>query len=502
MIRSGAEVPDGFTLRTQVCVIGSGAGGGVAAAMFAEAGKEVVVLEEGQQIPTARLNQREEQMYPLLYRDGGNQQTRDGFITVLQGRTLGGSTVINMSDVTPISEAVLGHWATRYGWNRYSKERFEEAFAACRTTIEANRIPDDLVNRNGRILLDGGRTLGIRGGVFDHNRVGCRGSGYCMVGCAYDAKRTVAHTWIPRALATGRVMVQTDARASKLRISGGKVVAVEGELLDPERHSPGSRFTIEADHVVLAAGSIHSPLLLLASGLGGQVGKNLSLQPQAPCAAVFEDEVVHFRGIPQAAFLDGLETATTEQGMGGFRLESIAATPGMSAASMVGWGPSLRRDMGTYRHMAALLCLVPDQPSGEVRAAKNGRPEIRYTASPAWIASLRQGLRTAAEVYLAAGATHVALPLVGAPPITDKKQLDSLDSYPIGPGWIPLLSAHPQGTCRAGPDERRSVVGLDLRVHGVSNLQVLDASVFPTTSSSHTMLPVMALAWLGAQEIV
>lgn len=501
MIRRGSEVSGGFTLRTQVCVIGSGAGGGVAAALLAEAGKEVVVLEEGQQVATSRLNQREEQMYPLLYRDGGNQQTADGFITVLQGRTLGGSTVINMSDVTPIPEAVLDHWAARYGWNRYAKARFEEAFAACRSTLGVNPIADEAVNRNGRILLDGGRALGIRGGNFEHNRVGCVGSGYCMVGCAYDAKRTVAHTWIPRALATGRVMVQTDARANKLEFSGGKVSAVVGELLDPDRHTALAPFRVQADHVVLAAGSIHSPLLLLASGLGGAVGKNLSLQPQAPVAAVFNDEVVHFRGIPQAAYLDGKETASAEQGMGGFRLESIAATPGMSAASMLGWGPALREGMGAFRRMAALLCLVPDQPSGSVSRGKDGRAQIRYTPTDEWVATLRAGLRTAAEVYLAAGAQAVVLPLVGAPPLTDRASLGDIDRAPIGPGWVPLISAHPQGTCRVGADPARSVVGPDLRVHGVSNLQVLDASVFPTTASSHTMLPVMALAWLGAQEL-
>ncbi len=333
MIRGAGDVPSGFTVRTDVCVVGSGAGGGVAAALLSEAGREVLVLEEGPHVPKEQMTQREEQMYPLLYRDGGNQLTDDGGVSVLQGRVVGGSTVVNMADVVGIPEAVLEHWRTRFGCTRYGPADLAEAEADARATIGANPIRRTQLNRNNARLVEGGEKLGLRTGTMDHNRVGCQGSGYCLVGCAYDAKRSVAVSWIPRALATGRVIVQAEARVDRLEHDRGRVVAAVGSLRRPADGAALAPFRVEADTFVLAAGAVHSPLLLRASGLGGdQVGKHLSLQPQAPVAALFRDDVVMFRGIPQAGYVDA-ETATAERGLGGFRLEAVSATRWCSSSS-------------------------------------------------------------------------------------------------------------------------------------------------------------------------
>jgi len=504
VIRTGADAPTDLTLRTQVCVIGSGAGGAVAAAVFAEAGRDVLVLEEGQHVPGSAMTQREEEMYPLLYRDGGQQYTADGAVSVLQGRVLGGSTVINQADVEPIPDVVLDHWRARYGVDRYSSGRLEEAAAACMTEIGANPIAEASLNRNNRLLLESGRALGIHGAPFVHNRVGCRGSGYCMVGCAYDAKRSAALTWVPRAAATGRAVFQTDARVDRLDHDGHRIRAAVGTLTarlpDGDRSRP---FRVEADHFVLAAGTVHSPAILLRSGIGGgQVGRNLTLQPQAPVAALMPDEVVHWRGVPQAAYLDGHEDHSVDHGLGGFRLEAISGTPGMSAASMPQWGPDMRAFMRRYRHVAALLALVPDQPGGRVKLSRSGRPAIHYRLQRGWTATMRRALRVAGQVYLSAGAEAVVLPFAGAAPAHSPSDLDVIDRARFAPNRLSLISAHPQGTCRMGATPADSVVGLDLRLHGTDNLQVVDASVFPSSASTHTMVPVMQLAWLAAHDVI
>lgn len=494
MIRRATDVAGGFTARTDVCIIGSGAGGGVAAGLLAEAGREVLVLEEG--APVTRFTQREEEMYPALYRDGGNQFTDDGGVNVLQGRTLGGSTVINMADVVGIPDGVLAHWAQRYGWDRYSPARVREAEAACSAVIGANPIPRDQLNRNNAVLVAGGERLGLPVGTFTHNRVGCIGSGYCLVGCAYGAKQSVALTWVPRAQATGRALFQTDARVSTLEWQGRQVRAAVGTLLDPATARPIASFRVQADQFILAAGAIHSPLVLQAAGIGGrQVGRNLSLQPQAPVVALFPDEIVHYRGVPQAGYVDQ-ETADPATGLGGFRLEGVSGTPGMSATSMGAWGPELHTFMRRYRDIAACLCLVPDQPSGAV-TRKDDRPKIRYALGDAWVRALKEALWTAGRAYFAAGAEVVVLPLVGATPARTEDALAEHLRLPIRSAGISLISAHPQGTCRAG-----EVLEPDLRVKGLDNLRVIDASVFPSTASSHTMLPVMTMSWLATQDLL
>ena len=501
MIRSGSEVTGGFTLRTDVCVIGSGAGGGVATGLLAEQGREVVILEEGPAVTRADFNQREGDMYPLLYRDGGNQTTADGGISVVQGRAVGGSTVINMADVVPIPQEIAEHWRDHYGLNRYSIQRILEVGEACATALGTNAIPELSLNRNNALLLEGGRKLGLEGGAFRHNLVGCVGAGACMIGCAYDAKRSVALTWIPDAIATGRVMVQADARVEALEWSGDRVVAATGHVIHQADQRALGPFRVEADRFVLAAGAIHSPLLLQASGLGRpQVGQNLVLQPQAPVAALFADPVLAFRGVPQASYLDSEEIKSRETGLGGYRLEGIFATPAMTAATWGVHGAYVHEVMTQYAHTAGCLCLVPDEPAGQVTRQSNGRPRIETSYDGPWADTLMKAIHTAARVYLAAGAEQVLLPFAGTTPVHSEADLEQLEACRVGPNRLPLISAHPQGTCRAGPDPATSVVGTDLRVHGLKNLQVLDASVFPTSSSSHTMIPTMTMAWLGAEE--
>ena len=499
MIRKAEQYPEGFTEKVQCCVIGSGAGGGTVAGLLAEAGWEVLLLEEGEHVPKERMTQREEQMYPLLYRDGGNQLSHDGGVNVLQGSALGGSTVINMADVTDTPEAVVEHWRRSFGLSRHDFAGWDAAAQASRKGILANHIPRSRVNRNGQLLLEGAAKLKLPGRTFDHNRVGCVDSGYCGVGCAYDAKKSTALTWIPRGVATGRLQVQTEARAERLERSGSRISAVHGRLRN------GKSFIVEAEHVVLAAGAVHSPLILKASGLGGSaLGWNLSLQPQAPVTALFEETVDQFRGIPQAAYIDEYEHNTAEAGLGGFRIESVGSGPGMSAASTLGWGPEAMELMAGFRNVAACLCLVPDRPGGRVtrRWGHKLRPKIRYTLQKDWQRRMREALKLACHIYLEAGARAVLPPVLGASPMRRVDDLKQLDRLPLESNRLPIISAHPQGTCRVGSDPRSSVVDERFFVHGVDNLQVLDASVFPTSASSHTMVPVMQVAHLGVAELL
>ncbi len=501
MIRSARDFPEGFTERTDVCVVGSGAGGGVAAGLLTEGGREALIIEEGPHVPAAKMTQREDQMFPVLFRDGGQQFTTDGTISVLQGRVLGGSTVVNMADVVPIPDGVWEHWRAAFALRRYSLADLREADAVCQEAIGATLIAVEEVNRNNELLLAGGRKLGLTGGRFVHNRVGCIGSGYCMLGCAYDAKRSVAVTWIPRALKTGRLKVQTEARAVRFETNGSKVIALIGELIDPRSNRVLAPFRVEADQFVLAAGAIHSPLLLQASELGGPtVGHNLSLQPQTPVAASFAEEVVMFRGVPQATYIDSTETATAASGLGGYRLEGVAAGPGQAAQSTAMSGADLHAFMASYRKAASCLCLVPDRPGGMVTRDSNGRPTIQYDMTGEVRKAMKEAVRTAARVYLAAGAEAVLLPVVGAQMVTKEADLAQLDAGDFHSSS--MISAHPQGTCRMGVDPATSVCGPSLKVHGTDNLMVVDASVFPTSASSHTMMPVMAMSWLATRELL
>ncbi len=480
------------TVTVQDVIVGSGAGGGVLAARLAEAGRSVCVVEEGPRVSKADFNQREGAMYNLLFRDAGNQLTKDGGISVLQGRCLGGSTTVNQGDCVPMEAAVLQHWRQHFGWGDWGGISDGDVQAAAERALAemgAGPIAPEELNRNNRLMAEGAAKLGLKGGPLAHNRVGCVGSGYCMIGCAYDAKRGTLVAHLPRAEAAG-ARLWCSKRVDRVLLDGHRAVGVAGE-----------GFEVRGERVFLAAGPIHTPGILQRSAVRPRaLGRNLTLQPQAPIVARFADVVDFHRGIPQAWGLHSSLEVTAERGLGGFTLEPIAAGPAMTASLVPLPMPALRPLLAQYRHLAAALCLVPDRPQGRVIWGKGKRPKIDYRPSAEHHSTMIEAMKTAARIYLAAGALEVRVPAVGVPLVTSERDLSHLDRLPSRANDLPMISAHPQGTCRMGPGED-CVVGLDFRVRGFDNLYVADASLFPTSSSTHTMVPVMAMVHLLADGL-
>ena len=164
-------------LSAQVCIVGSGPGGATAARTLARAGIDVLVREEGGDLTGPQLTQREGEMYDQLYMDRGGRATADMSITVMQGRALGGGSVINASDVVPLHDGVLRHWQKRYGLTELSPQAMEPYRALALADLSANRPLEAQLNRNNRLLRAGTEALGWRGEGMLRNRSGCRASG-------------------------------------------------------------------------------------------------------------------------------------------------------------------------------------------------------------------------------------------------------------------------------------------------------------------------------------
>ncbi|MCA9773058.1 MAG: GMC family oxidoreductase N-terminal domain-containing protein, partial [Myxococcales bacterium] len=417
---------------------------------------------------------------------------------------VGGSTVINEGDCTRIPAPVLDHWKRLAGVDGYAEGDLAPAYERVERALGVQPVPDNLLNRNNRLLAAGAEHLGHDHGVFRQNRSGCVGSGYCLIGCAYDAKKGAHLTYLPRAVAQG-ARLQADARAERVVARSGGGWRVEGAIVERATRRARLGFSAEAPVVIVAAGTIHSPVLLARSGLAGasgQLGRNLSLQPQAPVIALFPEPVVAYRGIPQSVYVSAFDAATAEDGLGGFRMEGIVGGPAMSGSLIGGFGLAHKEQMTRFNHVAANLLLVPDRPTGRVEVDRKGRVHIRYEPTAEWKERLRQGLRRSAEIWFAAGADTVMTSSETTAPLTRNDDPKRLGDVPLDPGLFRLISAHPQGTCRLGADARRSVVDAGLEVHGHRGLFVMDASVFPTSASTHTMIPIMAMMDLAAQRLV
>jgi choline dehydrogenase-like flavoprotein len=510
MIVQGHEVDRPFTGRTHTAVVGSGAGGAVVAAILAEAGVNVSVVEEGGYYRAADFTQRYDEMYRKLYRDGGVQLTEDGMINVLQGSCFGGSTVINMSDCVPTPPQVYAHWERLVGISEINERTLADSQSRVLEALQVSRITDEQVNENNRLVSTGATRLGHRTATFDHNRVGCRNSGYCLIGCSYDVKQGAHLTYLPRALAAGAT-VHTDVRVEWLELLPLNRLRVHGSIVERANRAPRLAFELEAERVVLAAGAVHSPAVLKRSGLDRglpQLGRNLSLQPQMLALAGFDDgrNLVPWRGIPQSVYCDAFDDNRAEHGLGGYRVEGVYGSVAHVANDLAGFGADHKRRMAEAERIGGALVLVPDQPSGRLGwnfSPKRGyHAKIRYQPTGEWHERLRRGLRLAAEIYFAAGAAWVAFGSEIFQPLTGPDDLPRIESFPLKPGVTSLISAHVQGTCRMGLSSSNSVVGQDHRLHTHPNIYVVDASVMPTSASTHTMVPIMTLADRAAHRMI
>ncbi len=482
-------------ITTRVCIVGSGPGGATAARTLARAGIDSVVLEEGGDFTGPALTQREGEMYDQLYMDRGGRATADMSITVMQGRALGGGSVINASDVVPIHDGVLRHWQTRYGLTDFSPATLDPYRRLALTDLSANDPTEAQINRNNRLLRQGTEKLGWRGEIMAHNRSGCVGTGVCLIGCPFNAKRNARFVAIPQAIEAGARCL-TRARVKRIDGATRERKTLHVVALDAKGYHEREAFTVTADIVILAANAVGSAQLLLQSGIGNEhVGRHLSLQPQLPLTALFDDDVRGFRGIPQLFAVTEFENLDDEEhGWWGFRIESIFGTPGVVAGNLPVYGDRAAALMELYPKTASALLLMPDESPGHVEVERNGRLRLHYELTDELKERLRRAVRAGAEAYLAAGAREVFVPVV--PPVRLRGAADfaHIDTLDFRPATAPFISAHQQGTVRFAPSERDGAADPDGRVYGTRGVYVFDSSGFPSSSSSHTMTPIITVS--------
>ncbi|MFN8644941.1 MAG: NAD(P)-dependent oxidoreductase, partial [Candidatus Binatia bacterium] len=271
MIVTGDRIDGDLALAAEVCVIGTGAGGAVIARELAAAGRDVVVLEQGGHYTKADFTQREDEMMPLLYEDMGQRATVDQSILILQGRNVGGSTVHNLCYCFRTPEPILELWRRDAGVRDMLGADLLPSFERVEAMLKVKPIRPDEVNALNDKIRIGCEKLGYRGFVTNHNREHCTQSGFCLLGCPFDAKQSMLITYVPAAAQAG-ARIYANCAVRRLVAEAGRVRRVEGEVVDALGR-PRHRFTVRAQVVVLCAGAINSPALLLASGLADRHGR-------------------------------------------------------------------------------------------------------------------------------------------------------------------------------------------------------------------------------------
>jgi choline dehydrogenase-like flavoprotein len=461
-------------IEADVCVIGAGAGGAVVAAELAEGGADVVVLEQGPRHDPDTFTARPPQMLARLYREAGQTLTLGTPPIVLPlGRGLGGTTLVNSGTCFRTPPHVLDRWRHDYGLELDS-ETLDPCFDRVERALSVSEVTPALAGRNAAVSLRGAAALGWSHGYLRRNARGCVGSGVCAFGCPTSAKQHTGITYVPRAAAAG-ARILTGVAVRRIEVRAGRVHAVHGRRADV---SQAEDIEVRAPRVVLAAGTIHTPLLLAANRLGGesgQLGRNLSVHPATAGFALMDEVVDMARGVPQSFYVD-------EWAGAGIMFEGIAGPPSYAAASLPLQGERHARAMRSYRHLAQVGLMVSDSSRGRVRAVA-GRPLITYDLDAADLDRFRTGIQHMRELFLSAGAREVYLPV---PEGVAPERVRARD--------LRLMAFHPLGTARADADPRRGVVDGDLRLHGLEGLYVADGSVVPSSLGVNPQITIMALA--------
>ena len=482
MIIRGRELTRNFEGSADAVVIGTGAGGGMAVRELARAGLEVIALEEGGYHVPADFTQREEVMIPMLFQDRGARTTADFAIRVLMGRGVGGSTIHNTNLCKRTPPEILDQWARKYGVTGATERDLAPMFDEVERDLSVVEIPEAQQNANNQVLARGVRALGFRGGPLRHNRVGCRESGFCELGCAYDAKQNVTKVLLPAAMTVNeRTKVMSDVRATRLIHQAGAVTGVRGTATDAAGN-PIAEVTLKAKIVVLSASAVGSAALALASGLpdpASLLGRGLRLHPGAAVAGFFDQRIDGVYGIPQSyectELLDFDEKSDRR-----VWITTAFAHPIGAAASLPGFGASHMALLRRYAYMSVLTAMVHDETEGRV-TLEDGAPKLHYDIGRGDREQLARGLHACARILFAAGAKEVVLASIPALRLSKVSDVDRITTDIVGPHKLPLLAVHPMGTLRMGDDPKKSVVKSTGEHHAVRGLFVLDGSLFPTS---------------------
>ena len=309
------------TIECDVVIVGTGAGGGTAAEILTHAGLSVVMLEEGPLRSSNDFRMNEGEAFRDLYQEGGGRTNSDGALTILQGRSVGGSTTVNWTSSFRTPEQTLQHWQSVHGLQAFSKDAMAPWFekAERRVNIGPWQVPP---NNNNDVLRAGCEQLGWSWDSIPRNVSGCWNLGYCGVGCPTNAKQSMLVTTIPGALNAGATLYQR-AKVREIMMEGDTVVGVVADGMPEKGFTPtGQVLTVRARHTILAGGAINNPGILLRSKAPNphrQVGANTTIHPTVANFAAFDKDIHGWHGAPQSIYSDHFQWQGGATGPTGFK---------------------------------------------------------------------------------------------------------------------------------------------------------------------------------------
>jgi choline dehydrogenase-like flavoprotein len=468
-------------LRAEIVVIGSGPGGAITACLLAEAGRDVLLLEEGEHLPLNSCEPFSQEEMLQKYRNGGQTVALGkNKIAYVEGRCVGGGSEINSGLYHRTPPEMLACWQREFQLQAATENDLQPHFEQCERDVSVSLLPHPAPPASLK-LHDGATKLGWKSleiprwfrydDSTPQSTIGNRQS-------AMGSRQSMTETFIPRFLNAGG-KIQSRTRAERIRRNGS------GWLIEATPRD-GSRQFIAADQLFVCAGAVHTPALLRRSGITHNIGNALQVHPTIKFVARFADEV-------NAATM-GVPVHQVKEFSPRLSFGCSISSPAYLALGLLDHPEAARETARTWQNSATYYAMITSEGRGTVRGVPGFRdPLVRYTLTEHDRRNLADGLRKLAQALFAAGATQLFPSLNRGPVLRCDGCLSKIPEV-LSDGAANLMTIHLFSSAPMGEDKSRCATDSFGKVHGQQNLYINDASLLCTAPGVNPQGSIMAFA--------